>query len=91
MSELLLEAGAAETWTSFRRLPAAPFQSVFGATRMGLDPQGSVVDPTCIAHEVPNLAIVGASSFPTSGGYQPTATIQALAWRAAERLVEVLR
>ncbi len=91
MSELLVEAGAAETWTSFRRLPAAPFQSVFGATRMGLDPEASVVDATCIAHDVPNLAIVGASSFPTSGGYQPTATIQALAWRAALRLIETLR
>ena len=58
---------------------------------MGTDPASSVTDATCVAHEVPNLAIVGASSFPTSGGYQPTATIQALAWRAAERLVEILR
>ncbi|CAB4689034.1 MAG: hypothetical protein F2663_02790 [Actinobacteria bacterium] len=91
MSELLREAGASETWTSFRRLPAAPFQSVFGATRMGNDPAASVIDAQCIAHEVPNLAIVGASSFPTSGGYQPTATIQALAWRSAERLIELLR
>ncbi|HEX4520624.1 MAG TPA: GMC family oxidoreductase [Gaiellaceae bacterium] len=91
MRELLLEAGAAETWPARPKLPAAPFQSVFGATRMGIDPDASVVDPFCAAHEVPNLVVVGASSFPTSGGYPPTATIQALAWRAADRLVESLR
>jgi gluconate 2-dehydrogenase alpha chain len=87
MSELLHEAGATETWLSYRRLPAAPFQSVFGATRLGDDPAASVVDRWCFAHDVPNLAIVGASTFPTSGGYGPTATIQALAWRMADRLV----
>jgi len=90
MRELMLEAGAAETWLSFARLPAAPFQSVFGATRMGHDAETSVVDSWCIAHDVPNLAVVGASSFPTSGGYGPTATIQALAWRSADRVVSAL-
>jgi gluconate 2-dehydrogenase alpha chain len=90
MRELMLEAGAAETWLSFARLPAAPFQSVFGATRMGDDSETSVVDPWCVAHEVPNLAVVGASSFPTSGGYGPTATIQALAWRSATRVISAL-
>jgi choline dehydrogenase-like flavoprotein len=34
--------------------------------------------------------VVGASSFPTSAGYPPTATIQALAWRAGDRLAETL-
>ena len=47
MKELLLEAGAAETWLARPKLPAAPFQSVFGATRMGTDPAASVVDPFC--------------------------------------------
>ena len=86
MSELLREAGASETWSSFPKLPAAPFQSLFGATRMGDDPEASVVDRFCLAHDVPNLAVVGSSSFPTSGGYGPTATIQALAWRAADHV-----
>jgi gluconate 2-dehydrogenase alpha chain len=88
MSELLREAGARDIWPSFAKLPAAPFQSFFGATRMGDDPMDSVTDRWCAAHEVPNLTIVGASSFPTSGGYAPTATIQALAWRAADHLAE---
>jgi gluconate 2-dehydrogenase alpha chain len=88
MSELLLEAGASETWLSFPKVPAAPFQSLFGATRMGDDPDASVVDRFCLAHDAPNLAIVGSSAFPTSGGYGPTATIQALAWRTADHVVE---
>ena len=88
MSELLRAAGASETWPSFPKLPAAPFQSVFGATRMGDDPDASVVNRWCLSHEVPNLAVVGASSFPTSSGYNPTGTIQALAWRTAEHIVE---
>jgi gluconate 2-dehydrogenase alpha chain len=84
MRELLLEAGASETWSSFPKLPAAPFQSLFGATRMGDDPESSVVDRFCLLHDAPNVAVVGSSSFPTSGGYGPTATIQALAWRTAD-------
>jgi gluconate 2-dehydrogenase alpha chain len=84
MRELLLEAGASETWLSFPKLPAAPFQSLFGATRMGDERDSSVVDRFCLLHDAPNVAIVGSSSFPTSGGYGPTATIQALAWRTAD-------
>jgi gluconate 2-dehydrogenase alpha chain len=88
MAELLREAGAADTWPSFPKLPAAPFQSVFGATRIGDDPAASVADRFCLAHEVPNLALSGTGCFPTSSGYNPTATIQALAWRTADRLIE---
>ncbi len=88
MAELLMEAGASETWTAWEKLPGAPHQSTFGATRMGEDAEQSVLDRWCLSHEVPNLAVVGASSFPTSGGYNPTATIQALAWRAADHMVD---
>jgi gluconate 2-dehydrogenase alpha chain len=86
MAELFEEAGASEVWRGAPRLPAAPFPSIFGATRMGDDPATSVVDRNCVSHEVQNLVVVGASSFPTSGGYPPTPTIQALAWRAADTL-----
>lgn len=34
-------------------------------------------------HDIPNLFVVDASSFVTSGRWQPTMTIQALAFRAA--------
>jgi gluconate 2-dehydrogenase alpha chain len=38
------------------------------------------------AHEVPNLGVLGASTFPTTGGINPTLTVQALAWRTADEL-----
>jgi len=44
----------------------------------------SVVDRYNRAHDVANLWIVDGSSFVTSARQQPTATIQALAYRAAD-------
>jgi gluconate 2-dehydrogenase alpha chain len=58
---------------------------------MGVDPGTSVVDTYGFAHEVPNLGILGASVFPTSGGVNPTLTVQALAWRTAEYLAGQFR
>jgi choline dehydrogenase-like flavoprotein len=40
---------------------------------------------------VPNLFVVDGSSFVTSGRGQPTLTIQALAFRAADHLAEFAR
>jgi choline dehydrogenase-like flavoprotein len=53
---------------------------------MGDDPKNSVVDRFHRSHEVKNLFIVDGSSFVTSGRGQPTMTIQALAFRAAEHI-----
>jgi choline dehydrogenase-like flavoprotein len=50
-----------------------------------------VVDRWNRAHDVPNLFIVDGSSLVTSGRQQPTATLQALAYRAAEHLSEAAR
>ena len=58
---------------------------------MGDDPASSVVDGYGFSHEVPNLGILGASTFPTAGGHNPTLTLQALAWRTAQRLVDEWR
>jgi choline dehydrogenase-like flavoprotein len=55
-----------------------------GTMRMGNDPARSVVNRFNRAHDVPNLFIVDGSSLVTSARQQPTATIQALAYRAAE-------
>ena len=55
---------------------------------MGDDPATSVVDRHGFAHQVRNLGIVGASTFPTAGSANPTLTVQALAWRTAQHLVE---
>jgi gluconate 2-dehydrogenase alpha chain len=58
----------------------------YGGTRMGDDPETNVVNRWGFAHEVPNLGILGASVMGTSGARNPTLTVQALAWRTAERL-----
>ena len=51
---------------------------------MGDDPQTSVLDRNCKAHEVDNLFVVDGSSFPTGTGANPTLTIMANAWRVAD-------
>jgi choline dehydrogenase-like flavoprotein len=43
------------------------------------------------AHDVKNLFIVDGSSFVTSGRGQPTMTIQALAFRAADRMMALAK
>jgi gluconate 2-dehydrogenase alpha chain len=58
----------------------------FGGTRMGDDPDTSVVDRWGFSHEVPNLGILSGSTFCSAAGHNPTNTIQALAWRAADHL-----
>jgi choline dehydrogenase-like flavoprotein len=59
---------------------------LLGTARMGNDPKSSVVDKYHRAHDVKNLFIVDGSTFVTSGRGQPTMTIQALAFRAADHI-----
>jgi gluconate 2-dehydrogenase alpha chain len=85
----LQAAGASETWHAERL--AVEARHCYGGTRMGDDAEHSVVDRFGFSHEAPNLGILGTSTFPTTGGHNPTLTLQALAWRTAERLVELSR
>jgi len=62
---------------------------LMGTARMGLDPASSVVDADHRSHDVPNLFVVDASSMPTGGSVNPTNTIQAMALRAADRMVQI--
>jgi len=55
---------------------------------MGNDPATSVVNRFGIAHEVPNLVVMGCSTLVSHGGSNPTLTLQAVAWRSAEHLVQ---
>ncbi len=59
---------------------------LMGTTRMGDDPQKSVVNRFGRAHDVSNLMIVDSSVFVTSGGVNPVSTMQALALYFADAL-----
>ncbi len=57
-----------------------------GTARMGDDRRSSVVNADCRSWDVPNLFICDGSVFPTTGGVNPSLTIQALALRTADRI-----
>jgi choline dehydrogenase-like flavoprotein len=61
-----------------------------GTTRMGDDPEESVVDSRLQAHDTENLWCVSSSVFPTAGAANPTLTIGALALRTSEFLAAEL-
>jgi len=88
--EILDAAGALQTWV----LPPVDNSIGFhllGTCRMGNDPQRSVVDRYHRTHDVRNLFLCDGSSFVTSGRGQPTMTIQALAFRAADHIAQFAR
>lgn len=87
-ADWLEAAGADEIWQHGTVIEA---RHCYGGTRMGDDAATSVVDRFGLCHDTPNLAVVGASTFPTAGGLNPTLTLQALSWRTADRIVENLR
>lgn len=70
---------------------APPAWHLLGTARMGSDPMTSVVDKWHRAWDCPNLRIIDGSVMTTGGGINPTSTISALAYRAAERLLADLR
>ena len=53
---------------------------------MGHDPERSVVNGWGRSHDVKNLFIVDGSVFVTSGGVNPTTTIQAVALYIADSI-----
>ncbi len=83
--ELLDAAGAVKKW-GFPVEETTVSVHLMGTCRMGDDPKNSVVDKYHRAHDIPNLFLVDGSSFVTSGRNQPTCTIQALAYRAADAI-----
>lgn len=61
-----------------------------GTTRMGTDPEASVVNPELRTHDLENLWIVSSSVFPTGGAVNPTLTIAALALYGADNVMSKL-
>jgi choline dehydrogenase-like flavoprotein len=62
-----------------------------GTLVFGDDPQTSVLDTNCRAHDVDNLYVTDASFFPSIGAVNPTLTIIANALRVAEHLADRLK
>ncbi|MCH1626689.1 GMC family oxidoreductase [Ferdinandcohnia quinoae] len=58
-----------------------------GGVIMGADPNTSAVNNYSQMWDMENLFVVGASAFPHNGGYNPTGTVGALAYRAAEGIL----
>jgi choline dehydrogenase-like flavoprotein len=88
--ELLQAAGARKAWP----VPVQEQQfgvHLLGTCRMGADPKTSVINTDHRAHDVRNLFLCDGSSLVTGGRGQPTMTIQALAFRAAERITHLAR
>lgn len=90
--EILAEAGAKRIWEDPATTGEITYsRHLMGTCRMGDDPGTSVVDRWNRAHDVPNLFLVDGSSLVTCGRQQPTETIQALAFRAANHIQELAR
>jgi choline dehydrogenase-like flavoprotein len=79
------ELGVDVTWTVGPE-NTGPAYHHMGTTRMGTDPEDSVVNARLRTHEVVNLTIASSSVFPTSGALNPTLTIAAIALKAAEHV-----
>ncbi|WP_135449483.1 GMC family oxidoreductase [Planococcus citreus] len=91
-SEIMQEMGAK---TVVGRSPISdydivPYQTTHntGGTIMGGDPATSVVNNYLQHWDMENLFVVGAGNFAHNGGYNPTGTVGALAYRCAEGVIK---
>lgn len=57
-----------------------------GGAVMGADPRTSAVNRYLQSWDVPNLFVTGATVFPQNAGYNPTGTVAALAYWAADAI-----
>jgi gluconate 2-dehydrogenase alpha chain len=83
--------GARQVSASPRKRPytAMQYQSTHntGGAIMGADPATSVVNPWLQSWDLDNVFVVGASAFPQNASYNPTGPVGALAYRAADAIV----
>ncbi len=71
-------------------IPVAGVAHQAGTCRFGSDPQSSVLDVDCKAHELDNLYVVDTSFFPSIGAVNPALTAMANGLRVADHLLERL-
>jgi gluconate 2-dehydrogenase alpha chain len=85
MEEIGRTMGASHVWRAPRG-PGAPGAHHEGGTRMGSEAKTSVVNRYGQSWDIPNLFVIGSSTFPTMSGFNPTLTIQALAYMSADAI-----
>jgi gluconate 2-dehydrogenase alpha chain len=87
--EILRSMGATNTWRG-DRFTGVGSSHDFGGARMGENPEKSVVNPELEVHDTPGLYVYSGATFPSCPGINPTLSLLALVFRAAERLVKRL-
>jgi gluconate 2-dehydrogenase alpha chain len=88
--EVLRAMGAVKTWRG-QRFTGVGSSHELGGARMGNDPDSSVVSPELAVHDTPGLYVFSGATLPTCPGINPTLTLWAVCYRAAERLAERIR
>lgn len=68
-------------------IPLAGVAHQAGTCRFGTDPDTSVLDADCRAHELDNLYVVDTSCFPSIGAVNPALTAMANALRVGDHLL----
>ena len=88
--EILRAMGAVKTWRGPRFTGVGSCHDLGGA-RMGKAPTNSVTSPELAVHDTPGLYLFSGATFPSCPGINPTLTLWAVCYRAAERLAERLQ
>ena len=82
--------GGKQVWSNYRKGPwdVAVYQTTHnvGGAVMGEDPSTSVVNKFLQHWDVPNLFVVGASAYPQNAAWNPTGTVGALTYWAADAI-----
>jgi len=89
----MLDAAGAKNIRPFMARNRVPGYGIheMGGARMGADPKESVLNQFQQSHDVPNLFVMDASSFPSGGCQNPTLTIMALAVRSSDYLLNEMK
>jgi gluconate 2-dehydrogenase alpha chain len=91
-TELAHVMGAKEVtpFPGLKSYDATRYQSshLQGGAIMGSSPEHSVVNPYLQHWQIPNLFVIGASSFPQNASANPTPTVLAVTYRSADAVVE---
>jgi gluconate 2-dehydrogenase alpha chain len=93
----MIEATGAKQVSAVGALPphydTVPYQSTHntGGVIMGAHPATSVVNNYLQMWDYDNVFVVGACNFPQNAGFNPTGTVGALAYRAADGIVNKYR